>query len=61
MNCDNYHGSGQDPRCPWCVVRVLARALETLDPENPALTPAWELLKRAQQERRAARESARST
>ena len=47
MNCSNYHTTKTDPDCPYCIVRMLYRALETRDPKAPELTPAAVLLDRA--------------
>lgn len=38
MDCSNYHSTKQDPACPFCLLRSLARALERADPLAPALT-----------------------
>lgn len=51
MNCRNFHAEKQSPTCPYCVVVALTKALEKIDPLNPALTPAMELLRKAQKEK----------
>ena len=58
MTCDSYHSTPQDPDCPFCVIIALVKALDRLAPEDPALTPAFRLLNKAQLERAAARRAA---
>lgn len=50
MNCRNYHPSGQDPRCPYCVIAVLCAALKKAAPDDPALSPGLMILDSARKE-----------
>ena len=59
MNCDNYHIEPKSPDCPWCVIVALTLALEKVDPNAAALTPAMMLLRKAERERALARKAAR--
>jgi len=59
MNCGDYHASKTDPDCPYCIVRMLIRVVERLDPKAPELTPAHVLLDKANRAFADARRAAR--
>jgi hypothetical protein len=59
VHCGNFHVEKTSPDCPYCIVRMLTRALELRDPNAPELTPAMVLLEKAKKEREWARRTAR--